>query len=93
MKPTPKQRRLLERLVNGPKLRVQIEGSGRSVVPNAVLKAGWAKIDDDPSVKDQWGYPAPSYFITKQGLDALMLCFLGPVSKEAMERDDEPIQE
>lgn len=71
MVPTTKQRRLLEWLTTGPKLRVQIEGSGRSVVPSAVLKAGWAKIDDHPTVKDPWGGPADSYHITDAGREVL----------------------
>lgn len=71
MKPTRAQRDFLERLAKGPKLRVAVEGSGRTRVPRDVVARGWAVIGEDPHVKDPWGYPADAYIITPSGYLAI----------------------
>ena len=77
MKLTAGQKTLLERLSRGPKLRIQVEGSGSYRIPDALIRAGLARIGDDPYVKDPGGYPAQSYFITDSGRAALDGTFVG----------------
>jgi hypothetical protein len=68
---TKAQRALLERLVSGPKLRSQIEGSGRSMAPRQCLASGLMALVGDEHVRNASGDQATSYAITEAGRAAL----------------------
>tara|TARA_Y100000310_G_scaffold257071_1_gene265048 strand:- start:1309 stop:1533 length:225 start_codon:yes stop_codon:yes gene_type:complete len=72
-KPTAAQRRILESLKAGPRLCSQVEGSGMAKAAFDLLHHGWARLDDDPTVKDPPGstIPALSYHLTDAGRDHL----------------------
>ena len=73
-KPTPTQRKLLERLKTGPKTQVQILGSGGSIAKaaQACFDAGWLDIRDHPDVIDRrFNEPAAAFYLTDAGREAI----------------------
>ena len=72
-KPNAAERRILESLTNGPRLCSQVEGSGSTKAAKEVILNGWARLGDDPTVKDppRSKLPALSYFLTEAGREAL----------------------